>query len=211
MQILENNRKALVDAGYTALTAASLTQARETLENQTPDAIVLDIMLPDGNGLDLLRELRETGSKIPIIMLTAWGKSSDVARGLKLGANDYLSKPFEYDELLARVDAMFRNVEQVPETIVKGTLSINVLSNAALLNGVDLGLTQREFNLLLLMAQNEDRLLKAEYIYETIWAQPLIGDRNAVQTAISKLRAKIGASGYDIETLRGKGYIFTKT
>ncbi|MCL2857350.1 MAG: response regulator transcription factor, partial [Oscillospiraceae bacterium] len=157
LKILENNRKAIEDAGYTVLTAANLKQAREHLARQTPGAIILDIILPDGNGLDLLKELRGAGSKIPVLMLTAWGKPSDIARGLKLGANDYISKPFEYEVLLARLETMFRNLEQVPETIIKGPVTLEVFSNKAYLGGENLALTQKDFDLLFLLVQNEDK------------------------------------------------------
>jgi len=210
IKILENNRKALTDAGYIALTAENLQQAREHLAKQTPDAIILDIMLPDGNGLDLLGELRKAGSKIPILMLTAWGKPSDIARGLNLGANDYLSKPFEYEVLLARLEAMFRNMEHVPEALVVGPLKLDLFANIAYLNDVNLKLTQKDFDILLLLSQNEDVPYKAESIYERIWAQPMMGDKNAIQAAISKLRKKIERSGYDIKMIRRKGYVFKK-
>ena len=110
--ILENNRRFFEAAGFRVLTAENLAAARERLAGETPGAIVLDIMLPDGNGLELLKELREAGSKIPVIMLTAWGKASDVARGLKLGANDYMPKPFSYEVLLARVETMLHNARK---------------------------------------------------------------------------------------------------
>jgi CheY-like chemotaxis protein len=126
--ILNNVRNALSEAGYGVLTAETLAQAREHLSDAALDAIVLDIMLPDGNGLDLLTEMRAAGSKIPVIMLTAWGEPGDVSRGLLLGANDYMSKPFDYGVLLARVTAMFRSVEQMPEAVKKGPLALDVVA-----------------------------------------------------------------------------------
>jgi DNA-binding response OmpR family regulator len=206
--ILNNNCKAFTDAGYTVLTAENMTQAKEHLDNHTPDAIVLDIMLPDGNGLDLLAELRGLGSKIPIIMLTAWGKPSDIAKGLKLGANDYLSKPFTYEVLLARVEAMFRNVEQMPERITRGGLSIDVLSRQAFINGVDMLLTNKELNLLILFVQHENRNIDAEYLYEKVWGQPMNDDTRALANMVYKLRKKLDGSGYDIKTEYGQGYCF---
>jgi DNA-binding response OmpR family regulator len=208
LDILENNRKAIVDAGYTALTAASVAGAREILQNQTPDAVVLDIMLPDGNGLDLLHELREAGNKVPIIMLTAWGKPSDIARGLNLGANDYLSKPFSYEVLLARVEAMFRNAEEVPETVTRGRFTLNIAAAQAFLDGADMLLTQKEFGLLLLFVQNENRVVSAEYLYEKIWKAPMSEDDSAVKTAVSRLRKKTEGGGYTISVARGEGYCF---
>ena len=208
--ILENNRKALMDAGYTALTASNLTEAKEHLSNRTPDAIVLDIMLPDGNGLDFLKELREAGSNVPVIMLTAWNENADVAKGLRAGANDYLGKPFGYEVLLARVEALFRNVLRVPDTVEKGPLKLDIAASRALLNGQDMMLTQKEFSLLLLFTQREGRTMSAEYLYEKVWGQPMADDYNAVKYQISRLRGKLYDSGYAITTKRGEGYRFEK-
>jgi DNA-binding response OmpR family regulator len=206
--ILGNHIKILTDSGYAALSAETVAQAREHLAAGTPDAIVLDIMLPDGNGLDLLSELREAGSKIPIIMLTAWGKSSDVARGLRLGANDYISKPFEYEVLLARLEAMFRNVEQVPETVTRGSLTLKPTSREAFVNGADLLLTTKEYTLLQFFVQNENRIMSAEYVYESVWGQPMAGDSQALSIAVSRLRKKITGCGYTISAEYGTGYCF---
>ncbi|MDR0839916.1 MAG: response regulator transcription factor [Christensenellaceae bacterium] len=206
--VLENNRKFFAAEGYRVLTAENLTQAREHLRAEAPGAIVLDIMLPDGNGLDLLSELRAAGSKTPIIMLTAWGKSSDVARGLKLGANDYMSKPFTYEVLQARVEAMFRNVEQVPETVTRGLLTLKLTSREAFVNGADLLLTAKEYTLLQFFVQNENRAMSAEYVYESVWGQPMAGDSQALITAVSRLRKKMTGCGYTISSEYGNGYCF---
>jgi DNA-binding response OmpR family regulator len=208
--ILENNRRFFVAEGYRVLIAENLTQARERLSEKTPGAIVLDIMLPDGNGLDLLSELRAAGSKTPVLMLTAWGKSSDVARGLKLGANDYMSKPFTYEVLQARVEAMFRNVEQVPEIFEKGPFTLKLTSMTALLHGKDILLTQKEFALLLLFAQHEEQTMSAEYLYEKVWGQDTNNDVRAVKYQVSNLREKIEGSGYVIFAIRGAGYRFER-
>jgi DNA-binding response OmpR family regulator len=210
LNILENNRRFFEGEGYSVLLAGNLARAREHLAREAPGAIVLDIMLPDGNGLDLLKELRETGSKIPIIMLTAWNKSSDVARGLKLGANDYVSKPFTYEVLQARMEAMFRNVGQVPDLVEKGPLKLDMIASQAFLNGLDMLLTQKEFSLLLLFAQNEGRMLGAEYLYEKAWGQPMNEDANKVRAQISRLRKKLSGSGYTIAVEYGEGYRLEK-
>ena len=208
LDVLDNNRKAFEDAGYTVLVAANLEQARELLSRQTPDAIVLDIMLPDGLGLDLLKEIRELGSKVPIIMLTAWDKPYDVARGLRLGANDYLSKPFEYEVLLARVEAMFRNVEQMPMRITYGKLSFDISSGQAFADDVDLVLKPKEYSLLLYFVQNACKIMDAEELYQKVWNAPLLSDKNTLQATISALRKKINPHGYDIDMVRGMGYFF---
>ena len=208
LDVLDNNRKAFEDAGYAVLTATNLEQTRELLSKHTPDAIVLDIMLPDGLGLDFLKEIREQGSKVPVILLTAWDKPYDVARGLRLGANDYLSKPFEYEVLLARTEAMFRNVEQMPQRITYGRLSFNISGGQAFAGDVDLMLKPKEYLLFLFFVKNARRIISAEELYRNVWNAPLSGDKNALQANISALRKKIIPHGYDINIVRGKGYCF---
>jgi DNA-binding response OmpR family regulator len=209
-KVLRNNKIKFTDDGYTVLTAETLAEAREHLKQKQPDAIVLDIMLPDGLGLDLLKEIRERGSNIPVLLLTAWGKPSDIARGLRAGANDYLSKPFDYEVLLARVEAMFRNVEQMPETIIKGALRINIPSMAAFVKSADMLLSQKEFALILLFVQHENRFMSAEYLYEKVWGRGMMGDDNAVRVAVSRLRKKLKNSEYTITAERGEGYCFER-
>jgi len=208
LDILENNHRFFESMGYRVLTAETMARAKEHLANETPGAIVLDIMLPDGNGLDLLRELRGAGSKIPIIMLTAWGKTSDIARGLSYGANDYVSKPFEYEELQARVDTMFRNVEQMPEEIVKGGITLKVRTMEIIFAGQKIKLPPVEFFLLQLFIENENTNLKTEYLYEQIWGADMNEDAASVRITVTRLRKKIAGSGYAIATIRGEGYRF---
>ena len=117
--LLRNNCAFFVRLGYRMLAAETLSEARACLSKERIDAVLLDIMLPDGNGLELLQELRVTGNKIPVIMLTAWGKPQDLSLGYKLGATAYISKPFDYDAVLAVVESIFERYEEMPETIVK--------------------------------------------------------------------------------------------
>jgi len=208
--ILRNNKIKLKHIGYNVLTAATVAQAKEQLASMAPDAIVLDIMLPDGTGLDLLSELREAGSEIPVLLLTARNKSSDVARGLRLGANDYLSKPFEYDELFARIETMFRNLDLIPETIVKGQLTLKPMPMIAMINGDDMLLAQKEFALLLLFIKYETRIMSPEYLYEQIWGRPMSENSRALENAVSRLRKKLKGSGYTITTEYGNGYHFER-
>jgi DNA-binding response OmpR family regulator len=168
-------------------------------------------MLPDGNGFDLLKELRDAGNKIPVIMLTAWGKPSDVARGLTLGANDYLSKPFTYDVLLARVETMFRNVEQMPEAIEKGRLTLRVRPMEVHIAGQKIKLPPVEFFLLQLFIENEGKALKAETLYEQVWGADMADDPNAVKNTVSRLRKKLEDSGYTVTNMRGEGYRFERS
>ena len=195
--------------GYQVRLAMTLAEAKEQIKESSPDIILLDVMLPDGSGLDFLKELRED-KNIPVLILSALGKTKNVIEGLGLGADDYLSKPYKNDELLARIESLLRRAKRVPETLTKGILKLEVYSNEAYVSGVNLMLTGREFDVLFMLMQNEDKMLSVEYIYEKIWSQPLIKDKSAVQTVISRLRKKIERSGYGIEMVRERGYIFTK-
>jgi len=195
--------------GYQVRLAMTLAEAKKQIKESSPDIILLDVMLPDGSGLDFLKELRED-KNIPVLILSALGKTKNVIEGLGLGADDYLSKPYKNDELLARIESLLRRAKRVPETLTKGILKLEVYSNEAYVSGVNLMLTGREFDVLFMLMQNEDKMLSVEYIYEKIWSQPLIKDKSAVQTVISRLRKKIERSGYGIEMVRERGYIFTK-
>ena len=212
VKILRNNVIKLKDSGYAVLAAETLAQAKEHLANAAPDAIVLDIMLPDGTGLDLLKELRDAGNRIPILLLTARDKASDIERGLLLGANDYLSKPFEYNVLLARIKTMFRNIEQSPDFITRGAVSLNTSSGTVTVSGIDAGVSPVEFRLLHYFIKNENRFLKAELVYEKVWGQPMAGDNNAIKIAVSRLRKKLTGSNLVIFFDEEKdGYFFTQT
>jgi DNA-binding response OmpR family regulator len=206
--LLQNNRTFFEVRGYAVLTAETLQEARTRLSAHAPDAIILDIMLPDGLGLDLLKELREKGDDTPVLLLTAWGRPQNIAAGLRAGANDYLPKPFDYDVLLARVEAMFRSAERIPETITKGALTLNLTSMVACLNGDDIFFTQKEFFLLLLFVRNEGKILSAEYLYEKVWGANANDDARAVKFQVSNLRKKIKGSGYVLPAIRGGGYRF---
>ncbi|MDR1580470.1 MAG: response regulator transcription factor [Synergistaceae bacterium] len=212
LDILKNHRDFLEKHGYAVLPAENLAHAHEHLSSFTPDAIVLDIMLPDGNGLEFLTELRAAGNKIPVIMLTAWGEPRDVSNGLRLGANDYLSKPFEYEVLLARVEAMFRNVETVPGVITKGPLTLKARTARANIRGEDMRLKPKEFALLLELAENEGRVVSAERLYETVWETPMAGDNRTLKKHISALRKRLEdeGSGYTISSVYGEGYKFER-
>jgi len=212
--IQDLNKFFLTQRGYDVRIAMNLAEAKEAISNATdeakPDLIVLDIMLPDGNGLDFLKELRAGGNYTPVLLLTALSETSDEMRGMQEGGDDYIAKPYENDILHTRIEALLRRAERVPQTIKKGTLLLESYSSQAYISGESLGLTAREYSVLLFLVQNEGRLLAADFIYGEIWKQPLNEDKNAAQTIISRLRKKIEPSGYSIETHRNKGYTFTK-
>jgi len=210
LEVMRNNTTILTKHGAAVLSAATLSQARSLIAAKTFDLAVLDIMLPDGSGLDLLKEIREN-SNLPVLLLTAKGESDDVVVGLSLGADDYLSKPYYINVFAARIDALLRRAQTVNENIIIGPLRFDLLSNQAMYENTDLLLTQKEFTLLLLLAQNERKTLMVEYLFEKAWRQPLNNDTSALRKQMSNLKRKISAATENIiiETSHGEGYLLT--
>ena len=210
-QILYGNERMLKRHGYDVTTALSLREARERIATITPDAIVLDIMLPDGSGLDFMRELRRE-SNVPILLLTGLTTPDDVVRGLTDGGDDYLTKPYDFDILMARIEALLRRSRRLPDALQKGSLKLDVTAGQAFVNGEDLLLTQKEFALLLTFAQNEGVTMSLEHIYEKIWKAPIGNDSSALRRQISNLRSKLeeGHCGYTLSTVYSEGYRFEK-
>jgi DNA-binding response OmpR family regulator len=202
-----NNKEMLERHGYAVLSAMNLAEARAAVRNRLPDAVVLDITLPDGNGLDFLRELRKT-SAVPVLVLTADQTPEKAAESFDADGDEYLRKPYALKELRARVDALIRRAARTPETVVKGLLKLDVVAGLAFCGDEDLLLTQKEFALLLLLIRNGEKTVSAEYLYEKVWKAPMSGDKNAVQVTVSKLRKKLAPYGYDISVMRGRGYVF---
>ena len=206
-QIMRGNECMLTRRGYEVISALTLTEARSAVQTRIPDLFVLDIMLPDGSGLDFMAELRRQ-SQAPVLLLTGLTTPEDIVRGLTAGGDDYLAKPYDFEVLLARVEALLRRAENVPEKLVRGRLSLDVAADVATFDGNDLLLTQKEFLLLLIFVQNEKRFISAEYLYEKVWKQALAGNSNTLKTTINRLREKIKNSGYRIAWSRGEGYCF---
>ena len=208
--ILRANMQALTSDGFIVLTATTLAEARDCLDNMTPDVVVLDIMLPDGDGLDFLPELRGKCSA-PVLFLTAKDKPDERLAGLLAGGNDYITKPYSIAEFRIRVRnfmSLLRDAKENAENLILGQLKLDTESRQAFLNGDDLGLSPKEFALLNLFTKNMDRVLSAEYIYEKVWGQRMFGEAQSVKKAVSKLRAKLEESEFIISTHRGSGYCF---
>jgi len=200
-----NNKKILQRRGYVIRQAYSLKEAREIIAGEAPRAIVLDIMLPDGDGLEFLQELRKT-SNVPVLMLTAMGTSHDIIRGLEAGGDDYLTKPYDLAVFLMRVEALLRRSSLVPDTLEAGSLKLDPASGKAYINGEDMVLPQKEYSLLQQFVQHPEKILSAEYLYEKVWGQEKLDEDKSLKVAISKLRAKLSGSGYTITASRGEGY-----
>lgn len=207
------NARALTMMGYEAYQALTLAEAREHLAKIEPDIILLDIMLPDGDGAQFAGEIRGS-TQAHILFLTGKTGRADIVNGLAKGGDDYITKPFDPDELFARIEAVMRrrNMTAAPTQIIKkGALALDVVALRAFIDGSDLLLQTREFAMLLMLVQNEGTVIDGESLYEKAWGQPMAADRNALQVAVSNVRKKIEPSGYGIKSLRGKGYVFEKS
>jgi len=202
------NRASLELEGYQVLEADTLEKGRTIAEDKKPDLIVLDIMLPDGNGLNYCRELREQ-SGVRILFLSALNTKADVIEGLQSGGDDYIAKPYLIDELVARVQALLRRgaltrMEDTPLCV--GRLELHLLSRRAYLHGENLFLRAKEFSLLELLVKNRERYMPADEIYTTLWDADALNDVRTIKEHISRLRHKLEGSGATIESARGRGY-----
>lgn len=209
--LLEYN---LRKAHYRVLTAADGREALRLAREANPDLILLDLMLPEIDGLDVCRELRRS-SQVPIIMITARGEETDRVVGLELGADDYICKPFSVRELMARVKAVLRrgkvSVSDTGDAQLRGPggLALDPISRGTSLNGTPLELTRLEFDLLQRLLENPGRVLTRERLLEQVWNYDFAGDTRAVDSAIKRLRAKLRKAMGDadiIEAVRGIGY-----
>jgi len=207
--IMNINREALNSEGYRVMEAETIAEGRALFQKETPHLIVLDILLPDGDGLHLCEEIRG-GSDIPILFVTAKGATEEKIEGLQAGGDDYLAKPYNVNELVVRVKGLLRRANLVPEMITKDTFAMKVNSNEIVVNGVTLRLPQNEFLLLLTFTQNEDKVLTEEFLYDKVWGQHMGSNSSVIQNTISRLRKSIEGTGYDIEKVRNKGYVFLK-
>lgn len=205
--ILKINQGTLADAGYRVLTAETLEAARLVLESSTPDLLVLDVMLPDGDGVDFCTEIRARGLAAPVLFLTAKGKKEDTLAGLRAGGDDYLTKPYDLDIFLARVQALLRRAAppHAAQLTRIGEVEIDYTARRALRNGADLLLTPKEFALLEQLVKRQGAYVPAAELYESVWGMDALGAVKTVREHISRLRQKLG-EGVLIESVRGKGY-----
>ncbi|TSE19674.1 Transcriptional regulatory protein OmpR [Tepidimonas alkaliphilus] len=206
-------------AGLPVQTAASLTAARQRLRSSPlPQALVLDLMLPDGDGLDLCRELRAQAATrtLPVLMLSARGEPADRVVGLELGADDYLPKPFEARELLARLRALLRRAQAAanPEYLRVGDLELDLGAHQVRVRGQRCELTAYQFQLLALLARHAGRVLTRDQIMDALKGHPQEAFDRSIDVHISRIRAAIEDDPRQprrILTVRGHGYLLARS
>lgn len=204
----------LAKAGFRVSTAGNGPDALKAAREEKPDIVILDLMLPGISGYDILAELRqrEETKDVGVILLTARQEETDRIRGLTLGADDYLTKPFSPPELSLRVRAILRRLSAPPvtagSTLTAGPITIDRSAHRAALGGEELSLTATEYKLLLTLVERRGRVQTRPQLLETVWeAQPDIQTRT-VDMHVQRLRTKLGDAGRLIETVRGFGYRF---
>lgn len=206
--ILDANQQILTHDGYRVLTAGDLGQARKLLKAASPDVVVLDVTLPDGDGVDFLPELRRY-TTAPVLFLTAKDKPGDRLAGLRAGGNDYITKPYDIEEFRIRVrNFISLQIEnkKTADVFTLGPIRLDILAQQAFVNGEDLLLSPKELALLLLFAQHPGLIIDGAYLYGKIWGQQMNDDFSALKNTMSRLRKKLSGSGYTITSERGEGY-----
>jgi two-component system response regulator VicR len=204
-------------SGTTVVSAANGRKGIELVETQSPDVVILDVGLPDMDGYQVLKEVRRF-SDVPIIMLTVRGEDTDIAKGLELGADDYITKPFSHIELIARVQAVLRRSQGLAVTdeehpFTSGKLSVDFARNEVTLDGQSVKLTSTERKLLYYLIRNEGRILSHESLLTKIWGDNYIDARDLLRVHIQHLRQKLGDNTETpaiIVTEHGIGYKFVR-
>lgn len=210
-ELNEINKRALEMEGYTVYTAFTVLEARKWLAQISPQVILLDAALPDGNGMEFCGEIRDFVDS-HILFLTSRTEHEDKLRGFGMGADDYITKPYKLDELIARVGAAMRRRRMgakapMADVLMRGALTLNVIAQQAFFEGKDLLLTQKEFALLLTLFRSN--VVSKEKLYEDIWQQPFLGDGAALWKHISRLNKKLFEGGGEriaVYARRGEGY-----
>ncbi|MFD0589069.1 response regulator transcription factor [Paenibacillus sp. GCM10027627] len=208
--------------GYKTAAAGNGIDALEKFRGGSWDLILLDVMLPGMSGFELLRRIRQTDTGVPVILLTAKGSVEDKVAGLDQGANDYVTKPFQIEELLARVRAALRlrpAASSVPaaveeaEWLTASDLKLNESTREVLRGDASIELTPREFDLLVYLLKNKRQVLNREQIVQAVWGYDYFGDTNVVDVYIRYVRKKIdcGSGPELIHTVRGIGYVLKET
>jgi len=211
-RVAELLKRGLEESGHTVKTADNVPTGLIVFESEPFDIVVSDVMLPDGNGFELCRKIREQNEQIPILMLTALGTTDDKLEGFDSGADDYMVKPFDFRELEARITILLKRRRASPtDKIEYADLRIDLRTKSVFRGGQLISLTPKEYNLLLFFAENPDRMLSRTEIAEKVWSTHFDTGTNFIDVYINYLRKKIDRN-FDtklIHTKPGMGFIFT--
>ena len=209
--IMKINHASLMMEGYQILEAATAAECLRMLETNDVDLIILDIMLPDGNGVALCSEIKHK-YEIPILFLSALDENKDIIAALRAGGDDYMPKPYDIGVLIARVEARLRSTHREKRFFYFEDLKLDTVSRIGYSKDKDLLLTQKEFSLLLQLARNNGQIITKEKLYESVWGRPLVTDSTALYTAISRLNTKLADENTEITIsyLRNKGYLLER-
>lgn len=202
----------LEHAGYEVLRASEGSTAMDVLAERDVDLVILDLMLPGVDGLDVARFIRKKGMDVPILMLTARAETHDVVLGFEAGADDYLRKPFEIPELLSRVRALLKRTKSRQDSRYEASgVAIDLEKRQATLHGEPLNLTGKEFDLLAYLVANAGRVVSRDEIFEAVWGGQPVSESNVIEVFVCHLRTKIrDKEAKTIQTIRGVGYFFAR-
>ncbi|MBY0498272.1 MAG: response regulator transcription factor [Nitrosomonas sp.] len=205
-------RQQLETAGYMIDTCSDGDEGLFLASEYPLDAAIIDIGLPGKSGLEIIKTLRERGNLLPILILTARSSWQDKVQGLEMGADDYLTKPFQMEELLARVKALLRRATGIPQTLLKcGPITVDVTAQSVAINEVEIELTSFEYRLLEELVRHHGEVLSKHTLSDYLYPHDEDRDSNVLEVMIGRLRRKLDPDGTlnPIETMRGRGYRFT--
>lgn len=208
-EIVSFIKRGLIYEGYAVDTAADADEAMAKARERQPDLVIMDVMMPGVDGIEATMKLRQT-SRVPILMLTARGTVSDKVAGLESGADDYLVKPFDFDELLARIKALLRRTQDGDGGLLHfADLTLDTGTMEVKRDGEPVELTAQEFKLLEFFMRHPRQVLKRDQIHEEVWGYDFGGESNVIEVYIRYLRTKLEAGGKPslIQTVRGVGYV----
>jgi two-component system response regulator MprA len=212
-KIISMLRRALAFEGYSVTTASNGQEGLRAILEQTPQIVILDVMMPYVDGWEVCRRIREGGGEMPILMLTARDEVSDRVKGLDMGADDYLVKPFALEELLARVRVLLRRKSEIGDQqtnrLSYDDITMDFDTREVFRDGKSIELTTKEYDLLHLFLQNPKRVLSRDLIMEKMWGYDFSGESNVLEVYIALLRQKLEEHGGKriIQTVRGAGYV----
>ncbi len=207
-------QKGLAEAGHACTWTKDGKEGRQLALAQKHDVVVLDLLLPGESGLEILDSVRKAGVNVPIIVLTALGSVDDRVTGLKRGADDYLVKPFEMSELIARIEAVCRRATTKPSPVMQvGELMLDLPTRRVTSGGIDIELTPTEFSILEMLMRHAGQVVTRKMLCEQLWESDWEGTTNVIEVHINRLRTKLqrGTKEPLIHTIRGRGYALRAT